>query len=51
MSAFWARAARGQLEDALASAGWPVSRRLSLLIDSWIILEEESRYAHLEEAA
>lgn len=38
----WARAARGELEDMLAATGWPYSRRLSLLIDMWVILEEES---------
>ena len=40
MSAFWARAARGQVEDVLASAGWPFLRRLSLWIDALVIVEE-----------
>lgn len=36
----WARAARGQLEDVLAAAGWIYSRRLSLWLDALVILEE-----------
>lgn len=38
-----ARAARAVVEAALASAGWPWSRRLSLWIDALVLLEEETR--------
>ncbi len=36
----WARAARAELEDALAATGWIYSRRLSLWLDALVILEE-----------
>jgi hypothetical protein len=38
----WARAARGQIEDLLASTGWKFSRRLSLWLDALLILEEDA---------
>lgn len=35
-----ARAARAEVEAALAAAGWPWRRRLSLWLDALLILEE-----------
>jgi hypothetical protein len=35
-----ARAARAVIEWALDGSGWPYSRRLSLLLDLWLILDE-----------
>jgi hypothetical protein len=35
-----ARAARGQLEDALDEASWPWLRGLSLWLDALLVLEE-----------
>jgi hypothetical protein len=40
VSAAIARATRGVVEDALDSAGWPWSRRLSLWLDALLIIEE-----------
>jgi hypothetical protein len=38
-----ARYARAITESALAAAGWPWSRRLSLWLDSLILIEERAR--------
>jgi hypothetical protein len=43
----WARAARGDLEDALGRdvAAWPWSRALSLWVDALVTLDEEAARA------
>ena len=37
-----ARAARREIEAALAANGWPWSRRISLWVDALLLLEESS---------
>jgi hypothetical protein len=38
-----ARSARGEVEGALARRGWPYSRRLSLWVDSLLVIEENAK--------
>jgi hypothetical protein len=38
--AFYAHHARAQLEDLVSALGWVWNRRLSLLVDTYLVLEE-----------